>query len=76
MDPKYTFGMVCVAALVIIQGIAFIAGSNHQVLSFTTTAIGSLIAFLLGLNLPSPAEKKAIAEFRNTVIEVINKAKP
>lgn len=75
MEGKYLFGCVCIITLGCIQIGAFALGIDGQVLSFTTTAIGGIIAFLLGLNITSPAQKTALKTAIDEIIEKTTKPK-
>jgi hypothetical protein len=73
IEWKYMFGCIAVGGLAIIQLGAFYFGHDGAMTSFTTSSIAAIIAFLLGLNVPSPSQKIATREAVTAVINNINK---
>lgn len=73
IEGKYIFGLGSIITLGLIQITAWLIGSNGQINTMITGAIIGIITFLLGLNLPSPAEKKAI---NDAITSIINQKKP
>jgi len=68
MEPKWIFGITAVGVLGVIQCFAFVLGIDGQVFTATIGLITAIVGFLLGLNLPSPAEKKAFSEALTMII--------
>lgn len=73
IEPKWILGMVAVCGLTAIQIVAFITGHNGQVLAITTGGIMTVIGFLLGVNVTSPAQKTAV---REAITSIINNQPP
>jgi len=73
IEWKYMFGSIAVGSLAIIQIVAFYIGHDGAMVSFTTSSITAIVAFLLGLNIPSPSQKIATREAVTAVINNMNK---
>ena len=69
IKPKWLLGIVGICGLTAIQIVAFITNHNGAILSITTGGIMSIISFLIGFNMTSPAQKTAVREAIDTILE-------